>query len=50
MPATEVARELLGGSNTEKGIVAMNHAPHFNVDETCIRIAVRSFSSLINAS
>ncbi len=38
----------LGGSNTEKGIVAMNHAPHFNVDETCIRIAVRSFSTLIN--
>jgi metal-dependent amidase/aminoacylase/carboxypeptidase family protein len=38
----------LGGSNTEKGIVAMNHAPHFNVDETCIKIAVRSFSSLLN--
>ncbi len=38
----------LGGSNTEKGIVAMNHAPRFDVDETCIRIAVRSFSTLIN--
>jgi metal-dependent amidase/aminoacylase/carboxypeptidase family protein len=37
----------LGGSNLEKGIVAMNHAPDFNVDEESIRIGVRSFSSLI---
>lgn len=37
----------LGGSNVEKGIVAMNHAPNFNVDEESIRIGVRSFSSLI---
>ena len=38
---------LLGGSNSEKGITAMNHAPNFRVDEECIRIAVKSFSSLI---
>lgn len=37
----------LGGSNIKKGIVAMNHAPNFNVDEECIRTGVRSFSSLI---
>jgi metal-dependent amidase/aminoacylase/carboxypeptidase family protein len=38
---------LLGGSNKEKGIIAMNHAPGFRVDEECIRIGVRSFSCLI---
>jgi metal-dependent amidase/aminoacylase/carboxypeptidase family protein len=38
---------LLGGSNKEKGFSAMNHAPNFRVDEECIRIAVKSFSSLI---
>ena len=38
---------LLGGSNFEKGIIAMNHAPNFRVEEECIRIAVKSFSSLI---
>lgn len=38
---------LLGGSNLKKGIVAMNHAPNFNVDEESIKIGVRSFSSLI---
>ena len=38
---------LLGGSNFEKGIIAMNHAPNFKVDEECIRIGVKSFSSLI---
>ncbi|OZV70093.1 amidohydrolase [Winogradskyella aurantia] len=37
----------LGGSNPEKGIVAMNHAPNFRIDEECIRIAVKTFSSLI---
>jgi metal-dependent amidase/aminoacylase/carboxypeptidase family protein len=37
----------LGGSNHKKGIVAMNHAPDFKVDEESIRIGVRSFSSLI---
>lgn len=37
----------LGGSNIEKGIVAMNHTPNFNVDEESIKIGVRSFSSLI---
>ncbi len=38
---------LLGGSNLEKGINAMNHAPNFEVDEECIRVGVKSFSSLI---
>ncbi len=38
---------LLGGSNLEKGINAMNHAPNFSVDETCIKVGVKSFSSLI---
>jgi metal-dependent amidase/aminoacylase/carboxypeptidase family protein len=37
----------LGGSNLKKGIVAMNHAPNFTVDEECIKTGVRSFSSLI---
>lgn len=37
----------LGGSNFEKGIIAMNHAPNFAVDEEAIRTGVRSFSSLI---
>jgi metal-dependent amidase/aminoacylase/carboxypeptidase family protein len=37
----------LGGSNLQKGQVAMNHAPNFIVDEESIRIGVRSFSSLI---
>ena len=37
----------LGGSDFEKGIVAMNHAPNFAVDEESIKIGVRSFSSLI---
>lgn len=40
---------LLGGSNLEKGINAMNHAPNFRVDEECIRVGVTSFSSLILA-
>ncbi len=38
---------LLGGSNIEKGIIAMNHSPNFYVDEECIRTGVESFSSLI---
>jgi len=38
---------LLGGSNSDKGFVAMNHAPNFRVDEECIKIAVQTFSSLI---
>jgi metal-dependent amidase/aminoacylase/carboxypeptidase family protein len=37
----------LGGSNIAKEIVAMNHSPNFKVDEECIRIGVKSFSSLI---
>lgn len=38
---------LLGGSNVQKGIIAMNHAPNFQVDEECIRIGVKAFSSLL---
>ncbi|WP_080903935.1 M20 family metallopeptidase [Parabacteroides sp. Marseille-P3160] len=38
---------LLGGSNLEKGIVALNHAPGFEVDEECIRTGGKSFLSLI---
>jgi len=38
---------LLGGSNLEKGIIAMNHAANFRVDEECIKIGVKSFSLLI---
>ena len=37
----------LGGSNVAKGIVAMNHAPNFAVDEECIRTGVQCFSLLI---
>ena len=37
----------LGGSNIEKGIIAMNHAPNFKVDEECIRTGVKNFVSLI---
>jgi metal-dependent amidase/aminoacylase/carboxypeptidase family protein len=37
----------LGGSNAEKGLIAMNHSPDFQVDEESIRVGVRSFASLI---
>lgn len=37
----------LGGSNFEKEVIAMNHAPNFEVDEECIRVGVKSFSTLI---
>ncbi|MDR4950924.1 amidohydrolase [Chryseobacterium sp. ES2] len=37
----------LGGSNFEKGVIAMNHSPNFQVDEESIRMGVKSFSSLI---
>lgn len=40
----------LGGSNIEKSIVALNHAPNFQVDEESIRVGVNSFSSLIKES
>jgi metal-dependent amidase/aminoacylase/carboxypeptidase family protein len=39
----------LGGSNFEKGMIAMNHAPNFRADEESIRFGVRSFSSLMLA-
>jgi metal-dependent amidase/aminoacylase/carboxypeptidase family protein len=37
----------LGGSNHEKGITALNHAPGFKVDEACIKTGVKSFASLL---
>ncbi len=37
----------LGGSNFEKGIISMPHAPNFAVDEECIRTGVNYFSSMI---
>ncbi len=37
----------LGGSNFEKGMIAMIHAPNFMVDEECIKLGVVMFSSLI---
>lgn len=39
----------LGGSSAEQGIIAMNHAPNFQVDEESIRVGVRSFASLLIA-
>lgn len=37
----------LGGSNYEKGIIAMPHTPNFMVDEECIKTGVNYFSSMI---
>ncbi|EZH75238.1 metal-dependent amidase/aminoacylase/carboxypeptidase [Aquimarina atlantica] len=37
----------LGGSDFQKGILSMPHAPNFQVDENCIRTGVNYFSSLI---
>lgn len=37
----------LGGSNFQKGILSMPHAPNFQVDENCIKTGVNYFSSLI---
>ncbi len=37
----------LGGSDYEKGLIAMPHTPNFAVDEECIRTGVNYFSSMI---
>lgn len=37
----------LGGSDAEKGIVAMPHTPTFEVAEACIRTGVAYFSSML---
>jgi metal-dependent amidase/aminoacylase/carboxypeptidase family protein len=37
----------LGGSNFEKGMIAMIHAPNFMVDEECMRVGIKNFSSLL---
>ncbi len=39
----------LGGSNASKGLIAMNHAPDFQVDEESIRVGVKRFSALLLA-
>ncbi|WP_424000881.1 M20 metallopeptidase family protein [Maribacter sp. IgM3_T14_3] len=38
---------LLGGSNLEKRVISMPHAPNFQVDESCIKTGVNYFSSMI---
>jgi metal-dependent amidase/aminoacylase/carboxypeptidase family protein len=38
---------LFGGSNFEKGWIAMNHAPNFMVDESCLLSGVKYFSALL---
>ncbi len=40
---------VIGGSNFEKGMIAMNHAPNFRADEESIRFGVKSFSALMLA-
>ncbi len=37
----------LGGSNSEKGLISMPHTPNFAVDEECIKVGVKYFTSLI---
>jgi metal-dependent amidase/aminoacylase/carboxypeptidase family protein len=37
----------LGGSNTEKGTIAMPHSPTFQVDERAIDVGIKAISSLI---
>ncbi|WP_073079815.1 M20 metallopeptidase family protein [Chitinophaga jiangningensis] len=37
----------LGGSNFQRKVIAMNHAPDFKVDESCIRVGIKTFSSLL---
>ncbi|PCJ82510.1 MAG: metal-dependent hydrolase [Bacteroidetes bacterium] len=37
----------LGGSNFEKGVISMPHAPNFAVDENCIKTGVSYFSSML---
>jgi metal-dependent amidase/aminoacylase/carboxypeptidase family protein len=37
----------LGGSNFEKGMIAMIHAPNFMVDEACIKVGVEKFAYLL---
>ncbi|WP_293947267.1 MULTISPECIES: M20 metallopeptidase family protein [unclassified Sphingobacterium] len=38
----------LGGSNFSKGIVAMNHTPHFQIDDTCLKTGVSAFAYLLS--
>ncbi|MFY8127133.1 MAG: M20 metallopeptidase family protein [Chitinophagaceae bacterium] len=37
----------LGGSNFNKGMIAMIHAPNFMVDEDCIKVGVEKFAFLL---
>ena len=38
---------LLGGSNFEKGVIAMPHSANFAVDEEAIRVGVKYFSTML---
>jgi metal-dependent amidase/aminoacylase/carboxypeptidase family protein len=38
---------ILGGSNYNKGIISHPHTPDFEVDEKCIAVGVKYFSSMI---
>lgn len=38
----------LGGSNFSKGIVAMNHTSHFQIDDTCLKTGVSAFAYLLS--
>jgi metal-dependent amidase/aminoacylase/carboxypeptidase family protein len=38
---------LLGGSNFEKGVIAMPHSANFAVDEEAIRVGVQYFSTML---
>jgi metal-dependent amidase/aminoacylase/carboxypeptidase family protein len=37
----------LGGSNYQEGMISMPHSPNFAVDEECIKVGVKYFSSMI---
>ena len=37
----------LGGSNYQEGIISMPHTPNFAIDEECIKVGVKYFSSMI---
>lgn len=41
---------LIGGSNFEKGIIAMPHASDFNIDEKVIKVGVEAFATLLKGS
>lgn len=38
---------LLGASAPERGIIAMNHSPNFQIDERCLHIGITHFAALL---